>query len=70
MSRNEKIDLYLRKWISRKLTVFVIASIALFFSRVDSDNWTIVATMYIAVEGATNIAERLMKAKSNVTEQN
>lgn len=70
MSRNEKIDLYLKKWISRKLTVFVIASIALFFSRVDSDNWTIVATMYIAVEGATNIAERLMKAKSNVNEQN
>jgi hypothetical protein len=70
MSRNEKIDLYLKKWISRKLTVFVIASIALFFNRVDSDNWTIVATMYIAVEGATNIAERLMKAKSNVTEQN
>ena len=65
MSRNEKIDLYLKKWISRKLTVFVIASIALFFNRVDSDNWTIVATMYIAVEGATNIAERLMKAKTN-----
>jgi hypothetical protein len=70
MSRNEKIDLYLKKWISRKLTVFVVASVALFFSRVDSDNWTIVATMYIAVEGATNIAERLMKTKSNVTEQN
>ena len=70
MSRNEKIDLYLKKWISRKLTVFIVASIALFFSKVDSDNWTIVATMYIAVEGATNIAERLMKAKSNVTEQN
>jgi hypothetical protein len=70
MSRNEKIDLYLKKWISRKLTVFVVASVALFFSRVDSDNWTIVATMYIAVEGATNIAERLIKAKSNVTEQN
>lgn len=70
MSRNEKIDLYLKKWISRKLTVFVVASVALFFNRVDSDNWTIVATMYIAVEGATNIAERLIKAKSNVTEQN
>ena len=65
MSRNEKIDLYLKKWISRKLTVFIVASIALFFSKVDSDNWTIVATMYIAVEGATNIAERLIKAKNN-----
>jgi hypothetical protein len=67
MSRNEKIDLYLKKWISRKLTVFVVASIALFFSKVDSDNWTIVATMYIAIEGATNIAERLMKAKTGTT---
>lgn len=65
MSRNEKIDLYLKKWISRKLTVFIVASIALFFSKVDSDNWTIVATMYIAVEGATNIAERLIKANNN-----
>lgn len=65
MSRNEKIDLYLKKWISRKLTVFIVASIALFFSKVDSDNWTIVATMYIAVEGATNIAERLIKSKNN-----
>lgn len=65
MSRNEKIDLYLKKWISRKLTVFIVASIALFFSKVDSDNWTIVATMYIAVEGATNIVERLIKAKNN-----
>jgi len=65
MSR-EKLDLLLSKWVSRKLTVFVVASIALFFSKVDSDNWTIVATMYIAVEGATNIAERLMKVKSNV----
>ena len=64
MSRKEKIDLYLNKWISRKLTVFIVASIALFFSKVDSDNWTIVATMYIAIEGATNIAERLMKAKN------
>lgn len=68
MSRNEKIDLYLKKWISRKLTVFVVASVALFFGRVDSDNWTIVATMYIAVEGATNIAERLMKARGVINE--
>ena len=44
--------------------VFIVASIALFLSKVDSDNWTIIATMYIAVEGATNIAERLIRAKN------
>lgn len=64
MSRKEKIDLFLNKWVSRKLTVFVLGSFALFSGKLDSENWTIIATAYIAVEGATNIVERLMKAKN------
>jgi len=64
MSRNEKIDLYLKKWVSRKLTILIIASIALFFGKLESMDWTVVATMYIAIEGATNIAERLIKART------
>lgn len=59
----EKVDLYLNKWVSRKLTVFVVASAGLFAGNLESSDWTIVATMYIAIEGATNIVERLMKAK-------
>jgi hypothetical protein len=65
MSRGEKIDLYLKKWVSRKLTILVIASAALFAGSLESSDWTVVATMYIAIEGATNIAERLMKARGN-----
>ena len=64
MSNREKVDLFLSKWVSRKLAVFAIASAGLFSAKLDGDNWTIVATMYIAVEGATSIVERLMKAKS------
>jgi len=64
MSRKEKIDLLLSKWVSRKLTVFVIASVGLFSGSITSDNWVIVATAYIATEGATNIVERLIKAKN------
>ena len=67
MSRNEKIDLYLKKWISRKLMVFLIASLALFTSKIDSDNWTIVATIYIGMQAATEIAERLIKAKNEIS---
>lgn len=63
MSRNEKIDLYLKKWVSRKLLVFAIASIALFTSNIDSDNWTVVATIYIGAQAASEISERLIKAK-------
>ena len=63
MSNREKVDLFLNKWVSRKLTVFVIASVGLFTNSIDSSDWVIVSTAYIAIEGATNIVERLMKAK-------
>ena len=43
--------------------VFIIASIALFFGSLESSDWVIVATVYIAMEGTTNIVERLMKTK-------
>lgn len=66
MSRNEKIDLYLKKWVSRKLTVFVIASAGLFSGALTSTDWVIVATSYITIEGVTNIVERLFKFKNNV----
>lgn len=65
MSRKEKIDLLLSKWVSRKLTVFIIASVGLFSGTINSDNWVIVATAYIATEGVTNIVERLMKTKND-----
>jgi len=63
MSR-EKIDLLLSKWLSRKLMVFCIASFALFFSKVTSQDWVIISTAYISLEGVTNIVDRLMKNKS------
>jgi hypothetical protein len=64
MSKEEKVDLLLNKWVSRKLTVFVIASIGLFAGSLTSDNWVILATAYISVEGVTNIVERLTKFKA------
>lgn len=66
MSKTEKVDLYLKKWVSRKLTVFVIASAGLFSGVITSTDWVIVATSYITIEGVTNIVERLFKVKNNV----
>lgn len=60
----EKIDLFLSKWISRKLVVFVIGSTGLFSGVLTSTDWVIISTTYIFVEGATNIVERLMKVKN------
>ena len=63
MSHKEKIDLFLNKWVSRKLTVFAVASAGLFSGVITSTDWVIVATSYITIEGVTNIVERLFKAK-------
>jgi hypothetical protein len=65
MSRGEKVDLFLNKWVSRKLTVFVIASVGLFTAAITSTDWVIIATSYITIEGVTNIVERLMKVKND-----
>jgi hypothetical protein len=63
MSTKEKIDLFLNKWISRKLSVFVVATFGLFSEVLTSTDWVIISTTYISVEGITNIVERLFKSK-------
>ena len=64
----EQLDILISKWISRKLLVFLIACSALFSGSLTSSDWVIIATAYIGIEGATNIVERLMKAKSDKNE--
>ena len=64
MSRKEKIDYFLKKWISRKLTVFTVASFGLFSNVITSSDWVIIATVYISIQGVTDIVERLLKTKN------
>jgi hypothetical protein len=63
MSTKEKVDLFLSRWVSRKLMVFAIGSIALFSGNIESNDWVIVATAYISLQGVTDIVERLYNAK-------
>ncbi len=55
----EQIDRIINKWISRKLTVFFISTIALFTNYINDENWMIIATAYITMENVTRIVERL-----------
>lgn len=63
MSAREKLDLFLSRWVSRKLLVFAIASVALFSKSIESNDWVIVATAYISLQGVTDIVERIYKIK-------
>ena len=65
MSKQEIIDRIQSKWISRKLLVFLIGSLALFTGKVESADWVIIASVYISLEGVTTIVERIYKAKSS-----
>ena len=55
----QKIDQYLSKYLSRKLMVFIIASIGLFSGTLLSGDWVILATVYIATQGSVDIVEKL-----------
>lgn len=59
MSTKEKIDLYLNKWVSRKLMVFVVACMGLFLGYLNSTDWVIIATAYVSIQGFTDIVKKL-----------
>jgi hypothetical protein len=63
-SAGQRIDKFLNNWISRKLMVLIIASVGLFDGKLDGDNWTIVATGYVAIQGFTEIVKELYKVKN------
>ena len=55
----ENIDRILNKFISRKLMVFLIACGGLFAGDLTSQDWVIISTAYISVQGFTDIVARL-----------
>lgn len=55
-----KIDLFLSKWVSRKLSVFFVASIGLFSDVITSTDWVTIAAVYI---GTVGVIEAISKLK-------
>lgn len=64
MSRKEKFDLFLSKWISRKLLVFLVACYGLLSGTLTSSDWVIIATAYVGMQGFSDIVERINKGKN------
>lgn len=51
------IDRNLKKVLSRKLLVFIIATFSLFFGTLSGDQWLIIACFYLSVQGAIDIID-------------
>lgn len=60
MSR-EQIDILLNRWISRKLMVFIVASVGLFSGYLTSADWVIISTAYVGIQGFTDIVNKLKR---------
>jgi ABC-type Co2+ transport system permease subunit len=51
-----KLDKFLSKLTSRKLAVFIVATVGLFLGVVDTDNWAAISLCYIGSEALADIA--------------
>jgi len=59
-----KIDQFLNKWVSRKLSVFVVASFGLFSGTLTSSDWVVIATAYVSLQGFVDIVAQLKKSNN------
>lgn len=63
MSRQEIIDKYFGKAISKTFTVFIIATVALFTAKLSGAEWTTIAAIYI---GSVKVTETILKFKNKL----
>ena len=54
-----KIDTVLKKYVSRKLMVFIVASVGLFSATLTSSDWVIISAVYIGTQGAIDAIAKL-----------
>lgn len=60
-----KVDKILNSWLSKKLFVFVIATVLALFGDLTSSDWVIIATTYIGTQGAIDAVSKL-KGNNNI----
>lgn len=65
MSRIEFLDKYMSKWVSRKLLVFICATVGLFTGHINSEDWVIVSATYMSVEGVVSVITQIYKSKGS-----
>jgi hypothetical protein len=64
MSRNN-LDTLINKWISRKLFVFLAATILLWFADLESSDWTMIAVVYLGSQTVLDSVVAYNKSRNN-----
>jgi hypothetical protein len=64
MSR-KNLDTLINKWISRKLFVFIVATILLWIADLESSDWTMIAVVYLGSQTVLDSVVAYNKSKNN-----
>ena len=54
-----RIDQFLNSWVSKKLSVFVVATVLALSGKLTSTDWVTVSCVYIGTQGAFDIVRAL-----------
>ena len=57
----QHIDKFLNSWISKKLMVFIVATVLASAARLEGSEWVNVAIMYIGTQGAIDAIRQLRR---------
>lgn len=58
--QRHRIDKFLNSWISKKLTVFIIATAFVYLGKINSIDWKDIAMVYIITQGAIDLAKAIV----------
>jgi hypothetical protein len=64
MSR-KNLDTLINKWISRKLFVFLTATILLWLADLESSDWTMIAVVYLGSQTVLDSVVAYNKSRNN-----
>lgn len=60
----KNLDSIVNKWISRKLFVFIIATLLMSFSKLESGDWTVLAVAYLSTQTVLDAVVAYNKSKN------
>ena len=61
------LDRVLNRFISRKLLVWVVATILMYTAKIESGDWVLISMIYLGSQGVLDIVERIYKIKNTTT---
>ena len=60
-----KLDKFLNNFVSKKLSVFIVACFGLFSGTLTSQDWVTIASVYIGTQGVIDAVTRLRSKQQN-----